>query len=61
MLVRVAGIGEILEVLNPGTTQHYRVRWDDGRESIYFPASDAHIQPSRPRQQEMQCAKGVRR
>ena len=54
-------ICEILEVLNPGPTQHYRVRWDDGRESIYFPASDAHIQPSRLRGQESQSAKGVGR
>ena len=33
---------EILEVLGKGTSEHYRVRWDDGHESIYFPGSDAH-------------------
>ena len=34
---------EILEVLGTGTSEHYRVRWDDDRESIYFPGNDAHI------------------
>lgn len=33
---------EILEVLGTGTSEHYRVRWDDGHESIYFPGNDAH-------------------
>lgn len=33
---------EILEVLGKGTSEHYRVRWDDGHESIYFPGNDAH-------------------
>jgi hypothetical protein len=23
---------------------HYRVRWDDGHESLYFPGSDAHLE-----------------
>ena len=36
-------IGEILEVVNPGAHEHYRVRWDDGRESIFYPSTDAHI------------------
>ena len=35
--------GEVLEVLGAGETQHYRVRWDDGHESLFFPASTAHI------------------
>jgi Domain of unknown function (DUF1918) len=34
---------EILEVLDPGGHERYRVRWDDGRESIYFPSTDAHV------------------
>jgi hypothetical protein len=34
--------GEVLEVLGEGDTQHYRVRWDDGHESVFFPASTAH-------------------
>lgn len=34
--------GEVLEVLGDGDNQHYRVRWDDGHESVFFPASTAH-------------------
>jgi hypothetical protein len=37
-------IGEILEVLGGAEHEHYRVRWDDGRESIFTPGSDAVIQ-----------------
>ena len=39
--------GEILEVLDEGGTVHYRVRWDDGHESLYFAGSDAHVAPGR--------------
>lgn len=28
--------GEILEVLGAGEGVHYRVRWEDGHESIFF-------------------------
>ena len=35
--------GEILEVLGEPAHEHYRVRWDDGRESIHYPGSDAHV------------------
>ena len=35
--------GEILEVLADNGKEHYRVRWDDGHESIYFPSSDARV------------------
>lgn len=34
---------EILEVLGGPRHEHYRVRWEDGHESIYFPADDARI------------------
>ena len=36
--------GEVVEVL-PGAsgTTHYRVLWDDGRETTFFPSSDAHL------------------
>jgi hypothetical protein len=30
--------GEILEVLTGGAGVHYRVRWDDGHESTFFPS-----------------------
>ena len=35
--------GEVLEVLQRGGVVHYRVRWDDGHESVFFPSSDAHV------------------
>ena len=42
--------GEVLEVLGEATHRHYRVRWDDGRESIFYPGSDATIRhPARRR------------
>jgi hypothetical protein len=34
--------GEILEVLGEVGHVHYRVRWDDGRETVFFPASTTH-------------------
>jgi len=35
--------GEIVEVLDRGNVLHYRVHWDDGHESVYFPGSDSHV------------------
>jgi hypothetical protein len=35
--------GEILEVLTGGGVTHYRVRWDDGHDTIFFPGSTAHV------------------
>ena len=41
---------EILEVLDVGGVVHYRVRWDDGHEAVFFPGTDAHvIKPGRVR------------
>ena len=43
--------GEILEVLEEHGNEHYRVRWDDGHESLFFPSSDArivHLEETRP-------------
>lgn len=34
--------GEVLDVLQTGGVEHYRVRWDDGHEAVFFPGSDAH-------------------
>jgi Domain of unknown function (DUF1918) len=42
-------IGEILEVLGEPGHQHYRVRWDSERESVFYPSSGATIQPAKPR------------
>jgi len=36
-------LGEILEVLGAPGHEHYRVRWDDGREAVFYPSSDATI------------------
>ena len=37
--------GEVLEVIGEGDREHYRVRWEDGHESVYFPGPDARVQP----------------
>ena len=34
--------GEVLDVLHVGGVEHYRVRWDDGHEGIFYPGVDAH-------------------
>jgi Domain of unknown function (DUF1918) len=34
--------GEVLEVRDTGGVEHYRVRWDDGTEGIFYPGPDAH-------------------
>jgi hypothetical protein len=39
-----AQTGEILEVLGESDRKHYRVRWEDGKESIVYPSSDAVIE-----------------
>ena len=31
--------GVILEVLGAGESAHYRVRWDDGHESTFYPTA----------------------
>ena len=36
--------GQILEILGKEGHEHYRVRWDEEHESIFFPGSDATIQ-----------------
>jgi hypothetical protein len=41
--------GDILEVIGSGEHERYRVRWEDGHESILTPGSDAvieHVEPS---------------
>jgi hypothetical protein len=44
--------GEILAVMGEPTHQRYRVRWDDGRESIFYPGSDAVIRHKTRRRKE---------
>lgn len=36
---RSAREGEILEVLGTGEAVHYRIKWDDGHESTFFPSA----------------------
>jgi hypothetical protein len=35
--------GVVLEVLGDKERRHYRVRWEDGTETIFYPSSDATI------------------
>ena len=35
--------GEILDVLGEPGHGHYRVRWEDGRETVFYPSSDTTI------------------
>jgi hypothetical protein len=35
--------GEVLEVIGEGERTHYRVRWQDGHESVYIPGPDARV------------------
>ncbi len=34
--------GEILEIRSAGDVQHYVVRWDDGKETVFYPGSTTH-------------------
>lgn len=40
--------GEILEVLGEPAHRHYRVRWDDGHESLFYASGDTTIVRARP-------------
>jgi hypothetical protein len=35
--------GQIVEIMGLGDTEHYRVSWDDGHETLFYPGIDAHI------------------
>ena len=35
--------GEVVEVIPGRGGVHYRVRWHDGRETTFFPSTDAHL------------------
>jgi hypothetical protein len=39
--------GEIVEVLGDSSRPHFRVRWADGVESIFYPSTDATIRSPR--------------
>ena len=38
--------GQILDVIRVREGQHYRVRWDDGHETVFYPGADARIDRS---------------
>ena len=40
--------GLIVEVLGAPDHEHYRVRWDEEHESIFYPGSDATISSATP-------------
>jgi hypothetical protein len=42
-------LGEILEVVGSDARPHYRVRWDDDRETIFYPGGDVLIRHRRTR------------
>jgi hypothetical protein len=42
--------GVVQEVLKGDPSPRYRIRWDDGHESIYTPASGALRAQQRPKQ-----------
>jgi hypothetical protein len=35
--------GDVVEVISGSGGQHYRIRWDDGHESIVYPSTDAFV------------------
>jgi hypothetical protein len=37
--------GEVVEVLGTAAVR-FRIRWEDGHESILSPSSDAHVEPA---------------
>ena len=42
-------VGEVIAVGDSSGGGPYRVRWsDDGRETLFFPGPDAHIERARP-------------
>jgi Domain of unknown function (DUF1918) len=38
--------GQIVEVMGGPAGEHYRVEWEDGRQSEFFPGPDAKVVPS---------------
>ena len=44
--------GVVEQVLRGDPSPRYRIRWDDGHESIYVPASGALRAEQRPKQQQ---------
>lgn len=53
--------GEIVEVLGEPPRTRYRIRWEDGRESIVYPGSDATIKTAKKPTAERKAKKPVTR
>lgn len=51
--------GVILEVLGEPGHEHYRVRWDEEHESLYWLGSDASIRAGTPRRRSRKAADKV--
>jgi hypothetical protein len=41
-------LAEILEVLGEAEHVHFRIRWEDGREAVFYPGNDATIRRANP-------------
>jgi hypothetical protein len=39
--------GEVVEVISREAGEHYRIRWEDGHETVLFPSSDATVERTR--------------
>jgi hypothetical protein len=35
--------GEVIDVIGGSGGPHYRIRWDDGHESVVYPSTDAFV------------------
>ena len=35
--------GQVTEILGEGVHEHYRVRWDEQHESLFFPTEGVHV------------------
>ncbi len=49
--------GVVEEVIKGDPTPRYRIRWDDGHESIYTPASGALRAEQRPKKQRQAASR----
>ena len=49
---------EVIEVLGTGEREHYRVRWEDGHESVLYPGDDAVVRHVRRRQPSRRARPG---
>ena len=52
--------GEVVEVMATPEPEHYRVRWSDGHESIFFPSSDARMESPTARRRGPATQRGSR-